>query len=161
MAGTRAARPILLTKPAGPVPSADGSEVSDIMTGLVWRRCADGMAWNDNAQTCDGEATRFMWTDALKHVRQTHEGGWRLPNVKELYSIIELEPKLPALTRVKIDHRAFPNTPDWIFFSSTAFENFPDVYVHVVEFGYGTVVHNPALFPGFDAIVRMVRRGRE
>ena len=34
--------------------SADGSEVTDSKTGLVWRRCAEGMSWSSGA--CTGTA---------------------------------------------------------------------------------------------------------
>lgn len=68
--------------------SADGQEATDLATGLVWRRCAEGMAWNGSA--CAGSALTFTHEGALGRAatQATITGrAWRLPNVKELNSI--------------------------------------------------------------------------
>ena len=36
-------------------PSSDGDEIKDTKTGLMWRRCAEGMIWKKS--TCTGKAT--------------------------------------------------------------------------------------------------------
>lgn len=92
--------------------SADGSEVTDSTTGLTWRRCSEGMVWS--AGTCNGTAASFTHEQALTHA--TTQTGWRLPNVKELFSIADKSRSGPA-----IDVIAFPAIPSDLFWSSTAF----------------------------------------
>ncbi|MDD5228268.1 MAG: DUF1566 domain-containing protein [Methylococcales bacterium] len=95
-------------------PSADGQEVKDNKTGLVWRRCAEGMKWSVN--TCVGEATAMTHEAALQQATKqaTSTVAWRLPNVRELFSIIDNSVGLPA-----VDSKVFPATPSEIFWSSS------------------------------------------
>lgn len=90
--------------------SADGSEVTDSKTGLVWRRCAEGMSWGSG--TCTGTATTYTHEQAL--TRAQSQSGWRLPNIKELSSIVDRSRSNPA-----IDTTAFPATPSNGFWSSS------------------------------------------
>jgi Protein of unknown function (DUF1566) len=87
--------------------SADGQEVTDTKTGLIWRRCAAGMTASGG--TCTGTASAFTHEAALTHAstQATVTGvAWRLPNVKELSSIADKSRSNPA-----IDTVAFPATP--------------------------------------------------
>ena len=113
--------------------SSDGSEVTDAQTGLVWRRCAEGMAWSGS--TCTGSAATYSHEGAL--ARAQSQSGWRLPSVKELASIAERGRSNPA-----IDSAAFPATPSTRFWSSTPFVGYPaDAWVvnfrdgHVIKYG--------------------------
>jgi len=136
------------------ISSSDGTEVTDRLTGLVWSRCSAGMTWNKRAQTCDGAASEFYWKDALDYARANREGGWRLPNAKELFSIVNHLTESPA-----IDHLAFPNTPRVTFWSSTPMYSPSGIYVQVVEFDSGMVYQFDY---NFDRLaLRLVRRGRE
>lgn len=60
-----------------------GEELLDRSTGLVWQRCRVGMRWNGKA--CAGTASSLTWGEALSTGSGT---GWRLPNVKELTSVM-------------------------------------------------------------------------
>ena len=82
--------------------SADGTEVTDLKTGLIWQRCAVGMSWDGTA--CGGTATPYNWENALAYAAT--QTGWRLPNLKELHSLVERSCANPA-----INETAFPNTP--------------------------------------------------
>ena len=82
--------------------SQDGSEVTDNQTGLIWRRCSEGQSFSGG--TCVGVAANFTHEAALAHARS--QTGWRLPNVKELASIVDRTRQNPA-----IDIAAFPATP--------------------------------------------------
>jgi hypothetical protein len=137
------------------VPSADGTEVTDAMTGLVWSRCAAGMVWNNDAQTCDGAATRFYWKDALSYAKRNRAGGWRLPNIKELFSIVDHKKTEPA-----IDSIAFPNTSWRLHLSSTPNGQDSLNSVKAIEFTAGGV-YSLCVAPGDKCLLRMVRRGRE
>ena len=136
------------------IPSIDGTEVKDTMTRLVWRRCAEGMVWNRVAQTCDGVPLQLQWREAFDYVRDNRSGGWRLPNVKELFSIVDFEVQNPA-----IDRMAFPNTPNGLFLTSTPIDSAGDVYFKLVFFFQGTVEQQEA-YKGSKGPLRLVRGGR-
>lgn len=95
--------------------SNDGEEVSDLLTGLIWRRCAEGMSVSDGA--CVGSARMFTHEASLQHAAAYAAStgkAWRLPNVKELSSIVDRARLSPA-----IDVAAFPGAPAGWFWSST------------------------------------------
>ena len=78
--------------------SGDGREVSDLKTGLVWQRCLDGASWNADTQQCDGRPTGYDWNGALTRA-SAQTGGWRLPNINELRTLLETSCKEPALNQ--------------------------------------------------------------
>lgn len=90
--------------------SPDGTQVTDSQTGLTWRRCSEGQTFS--AGTCTNPATAFTHQAALVHART--QTGWRLPNVKELSSIVAHDRHLPA-----IDLTVFPATPSTHYWSSS------------------------------------------
>ncbi len=113
--------------------SSDGSEVTDTQTGLVWRRCSQGQSWSGT--TCTGTASTHTHEQALALAKT--QTGWRLPNVKELSSLVDA-----SRTNPSIDTTAFPNTPsDW-FWSSTPYAGnssnawFVYFYIGVVSYDY-------------------------
>lgn len=79
--------------------SADGTQVTDQMTRLTWRRCSEGQDWSGG--TCTGSAFLFTQEQALIRAREV---GWRMPNIKELASIADRS-RQPA-----IDLVVFPAT---------------------------------------------------
>lgn len=116
---------------------SDGN-VQDSKTKLIWQRCAEGLSGN----ACDsGEAELFTWGEALeyasKHASNKGQaesvGAWRIPNIRELASIVELQCSSPA---VSVLH--FPNTPLSHSWSSSPYEFYPHYswYVDFDEGGY-------------------------
>lgn len=94
--------------------NGDGT-VTDKATGLQWKRCAEGQVWDGT--TCTGSASTFYWKDALQRADQASFGGyddWRLPNIKELSSIIEVACSAPYINEI-----IFQQTPSGRFFSSS------------------------------------------
>ncbi|GMU42300.1 MAG: DUF1566 domain-containing protein [Xanthomonadales bacterium] len=93
---------------------ADGT-VSDLQTGLMWKRCAEGQSGTQ----CSGIANQYTeWHQALAAARGQSFAGhqdWRLPNVKELQSLAET-----ACTDPSINSNRFPGTPASHFWTSTA-----------------------------------------
>jgi hypothetical protein len=85
----------------------NGQEVVDNKTGLTWRRCAEGMVVSTDLSNCQGTATVALHEDALNIARTANVAavGWRLPNVKELNSILNRD-----LQGATIDAVAFPST---------------------------------------------------
>ncbi|MBK9442648.1 MAG: choice-of-anchor D domain-containing protein [Comamonadaceae bacterium] len=103
--------------PTAEFTDADDGTVTHLRTGLTWKRCAEGQAWNGT--TCIGTANPLNWQNALFAARAASFAGhtdWRLPNVKELESIIEGKCYNPS-----INASIFPNTAALGFWSASAF----------------------------------------
>ena len=69
----------------------DGT-VKDKQTGLIWKRCLQGLSGTDCSQ---GDALALNWEQALQQAEANL--GWRVPNIKELQSIVEQQCFDPAL----------------------------------------------------------------
>ncbi|MEI7840648.1 MAG: DUF1566 domain-containing protein [Methylococcaceae bacterium] len=108
--------------------SDDKQEVLDTQTGLIWRRCVEGMTWN--GATCAGEPFGGMLQESLERAAsQARLSGkaWRLPNIKELASLVDTtQPNLA------IDSTIFPATPNDQVWSSSSY---------AVDAFFGWVVH--------------------
>ena len=89
--------------------------VIDSRTGLMWDRCALGQS---GPACATGSASAINWQSALDATAAlgTYKGynDWRLPNYKELHSLIE-ECRVVA----SINEFAFPNTPALNFWSGS------------------------------------------
>lgn len=94
------------TAPASEFTANDDGTVRHDKTGLTWMRCSLGQTWT--AGNCVGAASIYTWQEALQTVESEAlpEGDWRLPNIKELQSIVEFSCESPA-----INQSTFPNTP--------------------------------------------------
>ena len=64
--------------------NANGAEVKDLETGLVWQRCVLGQAWD--GKTCTGDPIAQDWNAATK---AASSAGWRLPTQQELEGLAE------------------------------------------------------------------------
>lgn len=126
--------------------TAMGAEVKDNVTGLIWQRCSLGQAWNGS--TCTGTATTHTWQDALTKAKALGN-GYRLPNIKELQSLVE-----PANYNPAINTNLFPNTPSSYFWSSS-----PSVYSS--GYAWGVYFNNGYDYyyygKGYSNYVRAVR----
>jgi hypothetical protein len=97
--------------------STDHQEVTDNRTGLIWRRCPEGMI--ASSTRCSGTPQLFTPAQALLRAKSEALAAglnWRMPNIKELASIVDRSRTYPA-----IDLTAFPDTPSAYFWSSTPF----------------------------------------
>ena len=137
-----------------------GAEVIDKRTGLVWARCSLGQSWNGS--TCTGRASTHTHEEALAQAQAANVGGtsgWRLPNVKELASLVASLADKGCIDPA-IDVTAFPNTPSrWYWTSSPtgvgyAYSSYSS-YAWGVYFGNGEVQGNQ--YRGYDYAVRLVR----
>jgi len=81
-------------------------------TGLTWKRCAEGQSWDAVNKTCTGTPTTYTWSVALSRA----DGGWRLPNINELRSIVERRHWDPA-----VNATVFPNTSGLSFWSASPY----------------------------------------
>lgn len=97
--------------------NGDGT-ILDNVTGLMWQKCQLGLTGSD----CSiGSATTHTWHQALVEAQASTVSGygdWRLPNYKELLSIVEERCNGPS-----INTNYFPNTINSFFWSSSPYEN--------------------------------------
>jgi len=119
--------------------------ITDTRTQLTWQKCLVGVT----GKNCEvGEVKSFSWGDALafvsekndaekKHGENTSNGsGWRLPNIRELSSLIELQCRYPA-----INVSVFPNTPPSHQWSSSPYKFYPH-YSWYVDFNEGIYTYS-------------------
>lgn len=80
-----------------------GDEVTDTQTGLVWQRCTHGQTWNGSS--CSGAANKLTFAQALAKSAELKAQGWRLPSIKELFSLVTYGPG-----NTQLDPLVFPQT---------------------------------------------------
>lgn len=138
--------------------------VTHALTGLMWKQCAQGQS---GASCGIGSASTLNWSDALKAAAADRTAGytdWRLPNKKELESIVEFCGYRPA-----INQTLFPATPASPFWSASSNVSDPaqawyvsfndgstvDVdhrSVYKSEYYYARLVRGGQSFDSFDAL---------
>lgn len=129
----------------------DGT-VTDTVTGLMWQQCSQGQIYS--AGSCIGDRTDYSWEEALNLAESEIFAGysdWRLPNVKELLSLVALDRNEPA-----INIAVFPNGGHSYYRTGS-----PGAWGHdyswLVHFGNGNI-HNSSRIDGYT--VRLVRSGQ-
>lgn len=96
----------------------NGQSVLDVRTNLIWLRCPFGSVWNGAG--CHRNKAFFYtsyWSDALQAAQAVKAAGhddWRLPNIKELMSLLEYACSAPMLNTY-----AFPDDNGYFTWSST------------------------------------------
>jgi hypothetical protein len=143
---------IVATAPTSRFSDNGDGTVRDLATGLQWKRCSEGQTWSWG--TCIGDASKHTWQEALQLAEvasYVNQNDWRLPNYKELFSIIEM-----ACYGPRIDLNVFPAT-----LSDTYWTSSPDRYygggamgVDFSENQYSTAPFKESRIP-----VRLVRGG--
>ena len=129
----------------------DGT-VTDNETGLMWAQCTEGLS---GAGCAAGYADGYVWQAALDLAagsRLADHTDWRLPNVKELFSILERQCARPA-----INTAVFPNTPASGFWSASPSVNY-SAGAWLVDFTRGEASDN--YNRGDTSRVRLVRLGQ-
>jgi hypothetical protein len=130
--------------------SADGTEVQDSTTKLVWRRCAEGLS----GPSCTGKPARFKYAAAkagAQRVALSDGKAWRIPTKDELVSLLDKTVKRKPL----IDAQAFPKTPKALFWATRPGTD-DNLNAWLVSFASGKVSGNAGekAFP-----LRLVRDG--
>ena len=113
--GTNENTAVLFSTPTTDFVTHTDGTVTHVPTGLLWKRCSEGQEWNGS--TCTGSETSFDWQGALIHANEHSFAGhadWRLPNVKELKSIVERRCWNPAINTV-----IFPGATSGWFWSAS------------------------------------------
>lgn len=121
------------------------------LTGLTWKRCAEGQTWSTS--TCSGTATTYTFDTAqLLTANFAGKTDWRLPSTWELATIVDYDNHFPA-----VNSAVFPNTPTSTFFWSGIPFAGHAAYAWFVDFNGGSVGHAER---DKSAFVRLVRGGR-
>ena len=101
------------------IDNGDGT-VTHTKTGLMWKQCIEGLS---GAGCVTGTATTFTWQGALQAAQALNVAGgfaghtdWRVPNQKELNSIVEHQCVTPA-----INATIFPATVSGWYWSASPF----------------------------------------
>ena len=120
--------------------SAMNGTVVHNATGLMWSRCSLGQTWNN------GDSSLAGFTD------------WRLPNIKELMSIVESRCFDPAINETVFPNTAFsPESPYRLYWSASNMGVEDLVGAWEVNFQFGSNLPNGKSAP---SLVRLVRGGQ-
>lgn len=101
----------------------DGT-VTDMRTRLMWTKCPVGYFGTDCSQISLPVNASFNWLEAMEFASSSNYAGyvdWRLPNIKELRSIVEHRCIAPAL-----NSEVFPIPWTMTFWSATPALASPD-----------------------------------
>ena len=123
----------------------DGT-VRDKQTGLIWKRCLQGLS---GAGCSQGSVFSGTWEQALQQAEANP--GWRLPNIKELQSIVEEQCFNPAINK-----QVFPDQIASYVWSSSPYAAYTH-YAWVVHFGNGNTYYSDR---NNAMQVRLVRSGQ-
>ena len=138
--------------PASAFTNNNDGTVTHNLTGLIWKHCAEGQTWDGS--TCTGSATTVTWANALTQAKNATFAGhtdWRLPNKKELESIIEFCGYSPSINQI-----LFPATPTSVFWSGSSYVPDPSA-AWGVYFGSGSILADVKSDGNY---VRLVRGGQ-
>ena len=125
---------------------------TDAATGLTWMRCSIGQTWTGAA--CGGTANTYTWDQAKAltgTVSFAGQSDWRLPNIRELQSIVDYTAASP-----QINTSVFPQTPAAYFWSSSIYAGNAAQTWHV-RFNTGETVNDNYASAAYH--VRLTRGG--
>ena len=132
------------------VPNNIDSTVTHSTTGLIWKKCVEGLS----GANCEiGTVTAYTWTQALVASVASNFASyndWRLPNKQELKSIMEYGCSVPA-----INETVFPGTPGFLTWTSSTLNALGQNALRV-DFGGG---NSNAEDKGIPRVARLVRSG--
>jgi hypothetical protein len=129
--------------PSDFIDNKDGS-VTDLRTSLTWAKCSIGQTYTSSSNSCSGSGalSYATWGNALAAADSYSINGitgWRLPNIKELGSLVDRSCAEPA-----INLTLFPNTISSVYYSSTPFKGsttgaeYSHLVSRVIDFAKGT-----------------------
>jgi len=130
--------------------------VTHTKTGLMWKKCSEGLS---GAACATGTATTYTWKAALNAAQTLNTGvgfatytDWRLPNVKELASIVESQCLNPS-----VNAAIFPVTNTNRMYWSASPQAGRPTYAWNVDFYNGAILFSSKALNGS---VRLVRGGQ-
>lgn len=139
------------TAPSGNFTDNKDGTVTDVVNRLMWMQCSVGQTW-DNGD-CEGDADELTWQQALVYAHGfTFAGktGWRVPNVKELETLVERRCERPSIVT-----SLFPSTRSDDYWTSTPAAQDPARAWVIAFFNGSNAVKDKQLFV-FTRLVRTV-----
>ncbi len=134
-------------------PKGNGT-VLDTKTHLIWKRCTEGQVWDGTS--CTGSASTYTWQGALEAAQALNNDGgfasqtdWRVPNIKELSSLAELQCINPG-----INLTVFPNADAVMVWSSSSSVSNTS---WIINFNFGLT---SKYYKSKNLQVRLVRSGQ-
>jgi hypothetical protein len=150
---------IRATSPTNQYTDHKNGTVTSSKTGLMWKKCSEGQTWNAANGRCSGTPAKYSWQTALNRATAVNSKGgfagktdWRLPNIKDLASIVEEQCINPA-----INLAVFPTTPSGWFWSSSPGDNVGAANAWYLDFSNGNDNWDYKIL--FEGRVRLVRSG--
>lgn len=142
---------ITQTTPDGYYQDHGDGTVTNQHTELMWQKCSLGLSGTGcNA----GTASNFTWDQALQQAETLNSNGgfaghsdWRLPNVNELGSLVEI-----ACISPSINSTLFPNTQSDLYWSSSP--HIRDTDAWIISFGRGSDNFDDRDKSGYVRLVR-------
>ena len=139
------------------VDKGDGT-IIDKYTSLMWAKCSIGQ----DKSSCRGVADKMNWKAALNVTKNANDAplylnhsDWRLPNIKELNSLVEYGCSNPG-----INNNIFPHTINDYYWSSSIDSKYQDyAYAYAWSVDFGVVFIYQSRVAG-DFYVRLVRDGQ-
>ncbi|SJM92904.1 DUF1566 domain-containing protein [Crenothrix polyspora] len=148
---------ITATTPTSRFTRYSNGTVLDKYTGLMWKICREGQKWNALSHACDFNADIYTWHQALRAVEALNiKGGfanykdWRVPNIKELRTLIERQCNPP------INLQVFPGGSDYTSWTSSPYF-FDGQFMWYVSFDNG---RNALIDKDSKLSIRLVRDGQ-
>ncbi|WP_392339025.1 DUF1566 domain-containing protein [Moritella marina] len=138
--------------------------ITDVVNELMWSRCSLAIGQSFTDVDCTAQTHFSTWESALKAVEYFNDADdttyvndsgfndWRLPNIKELSSLVARSYAKPTINLV-----LFPSTPSVPYWSNTF--NTMDIYSDpgikglLIDFEHGSDVINERS----NRLVRLVR----
>ena len=142
----------------GPRLLKDGPIARDYVQKLEWMRCSVGMVWDSD--NCVGDLKMLSVSETeelLNRIKDLNGGGWRLPTVKELKSLVTNVDSRPKDIEPNIDQETFPGTFAGLYWSSDQ-SFYAKKYQWAVNFLTGHSYNRS--FPYQKLAVRLVRNYR-
>jgi hypothetical protein len=103
-----------LSQEAGQFIDRKDGTILDVSTNLLWQKCNVGETYVPDTNTCSGIPKSITnWSSALTN-ENVGVDGFRLPNIKELGSIVNYQCAKPA-----IDLAFFPSTINVPYWTNT------------------------------------------
>ncbi|BDX05645.1 DUF1566 domain-containing protein [Planctobacterium marinum] len=102
----------------------DNGTVTDTRTNLMWQTCLYGETYANG--TCNPVGVIAYWNEALDIAENAQYAGyddWRLPNIKELLSIVENQCVDPAMNL-----SVFPGASGTALWSSSPFNDSNEIW---------------------------------
>lgn len=138
--------------------------ITDKRTLLMWKQCTEGVT-TESGEHCNSgtDAITYQWSGALTHAENHSFGGyndWRLPNVKELQSLVAYNRTEPT-----INGYIFPETSLGYYWTGTIIGQpsfWGSFYINgsrptwAVDFSNGKTEAQYRILPGV-AYIRLVR----